>query len=43
MIVPIVDLRVKFCQGDVDYNDNTVVIVLNLGSARGGDRCRWRV
>lgn len=31
VIVPIVDLRVKFCQGDVDYNDNTVVIVLNLG------------
>ena len=26
-----VDLRVKFSQGDVDYNDNTVVIVLNLG------------
>jgi purine-binding chemotaxis protein CheW len=22
---------VKFSQGDVDYNDNTVVIVLNLG------------
>lgn len=31
VIVPIVDLRVKFSQGDVDYNDNTVVIVLNLG------------
>ena len=31
VIVPIVDLRVKFCHGDVDYNDNTVVIVLNLG------------
>ncbi|MBV8041972.1 chemotaxis protein CheW [Pluralibacter sp.] len=30
VIVPIVDLRVKFCQDDVDYNDNTVVIVLNL-------------
>lgn len=30
VIVPIVDLRVKFCQEDVDYNDNTVVIVLNL-------------
>ena len=27
----IVDLRIKFSQVDVDYNDNTVVIVLNLG------------
>lgn len=27
----IVDLRVKFSQSDVDYNENTVVIVLNLG------------
>lgn len=31
VIVPIVDLRIKFNQVDVDYNDNTVVIVLNLG------------
>ena len=31
VIVPIVDLRVKFSQGDAEYNDNTVVIVLNLG------------
>lgn len=31
VIVPIVDLRVKFSEGDVEYNDNTVVIVLNLG------------
>ncbi|AUU90347.1 MULTISPECIES: chemotaxis protein CheW [Enterobacteriaceae] len=31
VIVPIVDLRVKFCQVDVEYNDNTVVIVLNFG------------
>ncbi|PIJ50941.1 chemotaxis protein CheW [Erwinia sp. OLTSP20] len=30
VIVPIVDLRVKFLQSDVDYNENTVVIVLNL-------------
>ncbi len=29
--MPIVDLRIKFSQVDVDYNDNTVVIVLNLG------------
>ncbi|MDI5372064.1 chemotaxis protein CheW, partial [Salmonella enterica subsp. enterica serovar Montevideo] len=21
----------KFCEGDVEYDDNTVVIVLNLG------------
>ncbi|ROP62505.1 purine-binding chemotaxis protein CheW [Enterobacter sp. BIGb0383] len=30
VIVPIVDLRVKFNQDDVEYDDNTVVIVLNL-------------
>ncbi len=30
VIVPIIDLRVKFAQPDVQYNDNTVVIVLNL-------------
>ncbi|HBV40004.1 MAG TPA: chemotaxis protein CheW [Erwinia sp.] len=30
VIVPIIDLRVKFAQPDVVYNDNTVVIVLNL-------------
>lgn len=30
VIVPIVDLRIKFAQSDVLYNDNTVVIVLNL-------------
>ncbi len=29
--MPIVDLRIKFSQVDVDYKDNTVVIVLNLG------------
>lgn len=31
VIVPIVDLRVKFSQGEVEYDENTVVIVLNLG------------
>ncbi|HAF52876.1 MAG TPA: chemotaxis protein CheW [Leclercia adecarboxylata] len=31
VIVPIVDLRVKFSQGELEYDDNTVVIVLNLG------------
>lgn len=31
VIVPILDLRVKFDQVDVEYNENTVVIVLNLG------------
>ncbi|KHN53569.1 chemotaxis protein CheW [Pectobacterium fontis] len=31
VIVPIVDLRVKFAKQDVEYDDNTVVIVLNLG------------
>ncbi|ACS85313.1 MULTISPECIES: chemotaxis protein CheW [Musicola] len=30
VIVPIVDLRIKFAQQEVDYDDNTVVIVLNL-------------
>lgn len=31
VIVPIVDLRIKFNQQNVDYNDSTVVIVLNFG------------
>lgn len=30
VIVPIIDLRIKFAQPDVEYNENTVVIVLNL-------------
>ncbi len=30
VIVPIVDLRIKFDQGDVSYTGNTVVVVLNL-------------
>ncbi|KNC89479.1 chemotaxis protein CheW [Trabulsiella odontotermitis] len=30
VIVPIVDLRVKFSQQEVEYDENTVVIVLNL-------------
>lgn len=30
VIVPIIDLRLKFEQPGVQYNDNTVVIVLNL-------------
>ncbi|CFQ30497.1 MULTISPECIES: chemotaxis protein CheW [Yersinia] len=30
VIVPIIDLRVKFAQKGVSYNENTVVIVLNL-------------
>ncbi|AIR62769.1 chemotaxis protein CheW [Enterobacter sp. Ap-916] len=30
VIVPIIDLRLKFEQDGVEYNDNTVVIVLNL-------------
>lgn len=42
VIVPIVDLRVKFSQSDVDYNENTVVIVLNFGSAGGWDCGGWR-
>ncbi len=31
VIVPILDLRIKFDQNGVEYNDNTVVIVLNFG------------
>ena len=31
-IVPIVDLRVKFHLGKVEYNELTVVIILNLGA-----------
>ncbi|MBT0720762.1 chemotaxis protein CheW [Tatumella sp. TA1] len=30
VIVPIIDLRIKFSQENVTYNENTVVIVLNL-------------
>ena len=30
IIVPIVDLRIKFNLGNVDYNATTVVIILNL-------------
>ncbi|CDL87225.1 MULTISPECIES: chemotaxis protein CheW [Xenorhabdus] len=30
VIVPIIDLRIKFSQENVTYNDNTVVIILNL-------------
>lgn len=30
VIVPIVDLRIAFSQQEVEYNDSTVVIVLNL-------------
>jgi len=30
-IVPIVDLRIKFDLGKVEYNEFTVVIILNLG------------
>lgn len=32
VIVPIVDLRIKFGMSDVKYNDLTVTIVLNIGS-----------
>jgi purine-binding chemotaxis protein CheW len=32
VIVPIVDLRIKFAQKEVVYNDITVTIVLNIGS-----------
>ena len=31
VIVPILDLRIKFAQDGVEYNENTVVIVLNFG------------
>jgi purine-binding chemotaxis protein CheW len=32
VIVPIVDLRLKFNLGSAEYNDFTVVIILNLGT-----------
>lgn len=32
IIVPIVDLRIKFGLGDADYTPFTVVIILNLGA-----------
>ena len=32
VIVPIVDLRLKFQLGSAEYNDFTVVIILNLGA-----------
>src|ERR1019366_4253312 len=32
IIVPIVDLRIKFHLGTVEYNELTVVIILNLGN-----------
>jgi len=32
IIVPIVDLRIKFNLGNVSYNQLTVVIILNLGT-----------
>ena len=32
VIVPIVDLRLKFALGSAEYNDFTVVIILNLGA-----------
>ncbi len=32
IIVPIIDLRIKFNLGNVDYNDTTVVIILNLSN-----------
>ena len=31
VIVPIVDMRIKFNLGSAEYNDFTVVIILNLG------------
>ncbi|MDF7759600.1 chemotaxis protein CheW [Kosakonia cowanii] len=34
VIVPIVDLRVKFTLGSAEFDDNTVVIVLSLDSGR---------
>lgn len=33
VIVPIVDLRVKFSLREVEYDDKTVVIVLNIGQS----------
>jgi len=30
IIVPIVDMRIKFCLGDVTYDEMTIVIILNV-------------
>lgn len=35
-IVPIVDLRIKFRQPSVEYNDTTVVIILNFDQRTAG-------
>ena len=43
VIVPIVDLRVKFSQGDVDYNDNTVVYTDVNKTATAGTYARMSV
>ncbi|MFZ3016821.1 MAG: chemotaxis protein CheW [Gallionella sp.] len=32
IIVPIVDMRIKFCLGNVTYNNLTVVIILNIAN-----------
>ena len=32
IIVPIVDMRIKFSLGDVSYNDMTIVIILNVAN-----------
>jgi len=31
IIVPIIDMRIKFCLGKADYDQFTVVIILNVG------------
>ncbi|ACR29345.1 chemotaxis protein CheW [Burkholderia glumae] len=36
VIVPIMDLRIKFALESVEYNESTVVIVLNVGSRTVG-------
>lgn len=32
IIVPIIDMRIKFCLGEPTYNEFTVVIILNIGT-----------
>jgi purine-binding chemotaxis protein CheW len=36
VIVPIIDMRVRFCMEDVQYNSFTVVIILNIARPHRG-------
>ena len=42
VVVPIIDLRLKFNFERAEYNESTVVIILNVGDARRRHRRRRR-